>query len=539
MAAGTHEWTALENARVAPQLEGSRPRLAVYRFSGPRLVVVAAVFAVLCAVFWKAIGWLWNTWTDLPEYSHGPILPLIAAFLVWQQKDRLERLEFDGTWWGCAAVAMAGLLFILGVLGSTYTVQQYALVLAACGLALSLTGRRAVPMLAMPALVVILMVPQPQFILANLSSELQLISSAVGVAAIRALGISVYLEGNVIDLGPYKLQVVDACAGLRYLFPLMAIGLLVAYFYKGAFWKRVLVFIASVPLTILMNSLRVAMIGVLVEHWGIGMAEGFVHDFQGWAVFMLSATLLVALTAALSRVGAEQGSWRELFGLTFPAPTPADATVRSRVLPTPFIASAVLVGVIGAGSVALSTHPEHAPDRQPFATFPVRFGDWKGTRTTLEPEILDTLQLDDYFLADYRRPNGEAVSLYMAYYATQRDRRTAHSPRSCIPGGGWRIVESSLAKVADGITANRMVISQGDQRALVYYWFDQRGRRITNEYAVKWWLFWDAVRRQRSDGALVRLVTPLSAAEDPAAADRRVAELAAAMLPLLPRYVPN
>ena len=109
----------------------------------------------------------------------------------------------------------------------------------------------------------------------------------------RLFGVSVYLEGNVIDLGVYKLQVAEACDGLRYLFPLMTIGFLIAYFFKATFWKRALLFLSSIPITILMNSFRVGTIGVMVEHWGVRMAEGFLHEFQGWMVFMASGALMM------------------------------------------------------------------------------------------------------------------------------------------------------------------------------------------------------------------------------------------------------
>lgn len=515
-------------------------RVGVFRYPLPRLFFIGAVFGLSWLVFWRAIGWLWNTWTSLAEYSHGPLLPLIASFLVWQQKDRLERLEFRGSWWGPPLVLLSGVLYFLGVLGSAYTVQEYAFVVAIVGLTLALTGGRSASLLAMPLFALVLMVPQPQFILANLSAELQLLSSAIGVAVIRALGIAVFLEGNVIDLGSYKLQVVDACAGLRYLFPLMAVGLLVGYFYKGALWKRVVVFLASVPLTILMNSLRVGVIGVLVEHWGAGMAEGFLHEFQGWAVFMLSAALLVGLTALLNGLGTEHGTWRQLFGLEFPTPTPAFAVVQPRRVPVPFVAAAMTVGVVAVLSALVSTHAELAPERQPFATFPQALGGWKGNRDKIADEILDTLQLDDYILADYRLAQAPPVNFYVAYYATQRDRRTAHSPRSCIPAGGWRIIDASQVDLPQpGLHARRMVITNGDARELVYYWFDQRGRNLTNEYAVKWWLFWDSVSRRRSDGALVRVITPLLATEPESAADGRLREFASLTLPRLPAYVPR
>ena len=106
---------------------------------------------------------------------------------------------------------------------------------------------------------------------------------------------------------------------------MMTLGFLMAYFYKGALWKRIALFLSSVPITIIMNSWRVGTIGLMVEHWGIGMAEGFLHEFQGWMVFMLSAVLLLGEIAVLNRIGRETGTWRELFGVEFPPATPAGA----------------------------------------------------------------------------------------------------------------------------------------------------------------------------------------------------------------------
>jgi exosortase D (VPLPA-CTERM-specific) len=291
---------------------------------------------------------------------------------------------------------------------------------------------------------------------------------------------------------------------------------------------------------VLMNSLRVGVIGVLVEHWGVGMAEGFLHDFQGWAVFMLSAGLLIALTAGLNRIGSERGNWRQLFGLEFPHATPVGAAVRARSVPRAFLAATALVGALAAANAMLATHSEIVPQRQSFATYPLDLREWQGTRRSIAGEFLDALQLDDYVLADYRRADGGYVNFYVAYYQTQRDRRTAHSPRSCIPAGGWQVSESSQVTLpGTTLRANRMVITNGDARELVYYWFDQRGRNVTNEYAVKWWLFWDAIAKRRTDGALVRLITSLSPHETVAAAEARLTAFAALAVPTLPAYVPR
>jgi EpsI family protein len=173
----------------------------------------------------------------------------------------------------------------------------------------------------------------------------------------------------------------------------------------------------------------------------------------------------------------------------------------------------------------------------------MRLGEWTGRRGALEGIYLDQLKLDDYLLADYESADGTA-NLYMAYYNSQRKGEAVHSPRSCLPGGGWQLREfdqRTLPVRIDGepLRVNRTLIELGNQRLLVYYWFQQRGRIVTNEFVVKWYLFWDAVTRHRTDGALVRLTTPLPLGSAEAAADQRLTELASLIGPDLPRFVPH
>ena len=193
-------------------------------------------------------------------------------------------------------------LYLLGRLATLRMLEGFAFWLALCGVALSLMGWRAFRIIAVPLLLLLLAIPLPPFFLQNLSAVLQHWSAELGVVVIRALGISVYLQGNVVDLGRYKLEVAEACSGLRYLFPLLTLGMLMAYLYHGAWWKRLLVALSSVPLTVLMNSLRIGTIGVMVDRWGPQLAEGLVHDVQGWAMFMLTGALMLALLAALHRL---------------------------------------------------------------------------------------------------------------------------------------------------------------------------------------------------------------------------------------------
>jgi exosortase D (VPLPA-CTERM-specific) len=496
-------------------------------------------------LFWDGLSPMWAAWIEDPVDGYGLLIPPIAAFLIWQRKDQLELARFRGSWWGVAVVLLGGMLLLVGQLGTVYTVVQYAYIVTLYGLVLAFTGWQPFRLLAGPLLILIFMIPLPQFVMANLSTKLQLLSSDLGVWVIRLFDISVFVEGNVIDLGGYKLQVAEACDGLRYLFPLMTLGFLMAYFYKGATWKRIVVFLSSIPITVIMNSLRIGTIGVMVEHWGVEMAEGFLHEFQGWAVFMLCTAMLIGEIAVLNRIGRETGTWRELFGVEFPTPSPRNARIVRRTLPPPFMAACGALLAFAALLLLVPRPTEVFPARTSFVEFPMNLGVWRGTRESLDGIYTEYLKFSDYMLANYQDGRGSAVNLYIAYYDSQRKGEAVHSPRSCLPGGGWQLREFGQRTVPDvrvdgqPLRVNRTLIELGNQHELVYYWFQQRGRVIDNEFVVKWYLFWDALTRHRTDGALVRLIVELSPTTNMTDADARLTDLARRIAPTLTRYVPD
>lgn len=527
-----------------PTLGATAEGPQVWREPWATWAVLGLALAIGVFVFWTGIDNMAGKW-QTPEYSHGYLIPLVAAFLVWQQKDELERLPLPGAWAGLVVVLLGLFLFFAGELSTLYVVVQYAFMVVVVGLALATVGWAGVRRLWAPLVILFLMVPLPNFLYNNLSAYLQLISSEWGTAIIRMLGIPVHLEGNIIDLGAMKLQVVEACNGLRYLFPLITVGFIVAYFFQAPLWKRALVFLSAVPITIFMNSLRIAVTGVLVENYGTQHAEGFLHDFEGWVVFMAAFGMMLGLIWVLTLIGRDRRPFREVFGLTFPEPTPKDATVLTRPVPKPLVASVVVLAVAALGSMAIGERQEDIPPRADFLDFPLHIGDWQGRRDTMDIEFIDALKFTDYVMVDYQRAGGDAVNFYVAYYESQRKGESAHSPRSCMPGGGWEISTLSQRAVPGAavngqpLVVNRTQVAKGDFKQLVYYWFQQRGRVITNEYLVKWYLFWDALVRNRTDGALVRLTTMVGPGEAWEKADARLEAFARDVEGQLQRYVPN
>ena len=233
------------------------------------------------------------TWWERDEYSHGWMIPVVAIYLLWCKRHILAERAEPGSYKGLILLGLSLFTWLLGELSSIYTIIQYAFFIGLFALALLWVGVKGTLAVWAPIFYLVFMIPLPNFLYFNLSQELQLISSAIGVSVIRLFDISVYLEGNVIDLGTYQLQVVEACSGLRYLFPLMSFGFLISYIYRGPFWQKSLIFLSTIPITVLMNSFRIGVIGVTVEYFGIAAAEGFLHDFEGWIIFMTCLAVLI------------------------------------------------------------------------------------------------------------------------------------------------------------------------------------------------------------------------------------------------------
>ncbi|MES9940602.1 MAG: VPLPA-CTERM-specific exosortase XrtD [Candidatus Thiodiazotropha sp. 6PLUC2] len=495
--------------------------------------------------FWDGISDMVTRWNDKEEYGYAYFLPFISAYLIWQRRARLVKTEFHPSWLGVFVVLVAAVFFIMGEIATTFTLVQYALVLSVFGLVYALLGWQAFKIVSGPLFLLFFIVPLPPFVFNTLSGKLQLISSQIGVEVIRLFGISVFLEGNVIDLGEYKLQVVEACSGLRYLFPLVSLAFLAAYLYRVEFWKRSIVFLSSIPITVIMNSFRIGVIGVLVENWGQEQADGFLHYFEGWIVFMSCLLILLLEMTILAKIGGTSRKLRDVFGLEMPKPLPEGMTIRTRPITPIHYAILASVSLIAVSSIYVKNQEEILPDRQDFSAFPMRMGDWLGDEDMLEDIYLKSLKLDDYIIGDYTNSVGSMVNFYIAYYASQQAGSAAHSPRSCIPGGGWEIdnvteiVLPELQVNGEPLKVNRLVIMRGDVKKLVYYWFQQRGRVITNEWLVKWYLFLDGLTKQRTDGALVRLTVSIGDGEDWLDGDKRLETFAGQVVPLLEDYIPN
>ena len=511
------------------------------------------VYGFLLAFTYSATSeWLVGHHWAMDDFSYGYIVPAIVLYLIWEKRAILKNTLSVPSWNGSFAFGTGVILYWLGELAGEYFTQYISFWLLVVGLCWFHLGWKKLKTILFPLIFMLSMFPPPDFIYNRISVMLKLISSQIGVTLIRYTGMSVHREGNVIDLGFTQLQVVDACSGLRYLFPLIVLGILLAYFFKSSWWKKTIIVISTIPISIIVNGLRIASVGILYKYWGKAVAEGFFHDFSGWFIFMFSLGILLMEMWVLKKIFPEKSSPIQ----RDPQITEIGADgeekriyasklkIQNLFSPPQFLVAVILLIVSLVLSQGIEFR-EKIPINKPFAEFPMQVGKWTGSVMSMEKKFIDTLDLSDYIIVDYKNNQRRNVNFYVAYYESQRKGESIHSPATCLPGSGWIFNRAGKAEIPTGaenkekMPVNRAIMQKGEYKQLTYYWFPMRGRVLTNAYQMKIYNFWDALTQQRTDGALVRIITRVYENENVEDADKRLQGFMREIVPVLYEYLPK
>ena len=498
-------------------------------------------------IFWFGFVSLGDAWTT-PEYSHGPIIPILSLYLFLRDMRKVPPVDRPVMRWPGAVIILLGLsISIFGNLIRIPDVVTYGFIVWTAGMVLFFFGWSRGLLFWTGVLHLVYMLPLPQFLYWQITIYLQLISSELGVWFIDLMGISVFLEGNVIDLGIYKLQVAEACSGLRYLFPILSFSYVFCVLYNGPVWHKIVILLSAAPITVFMNAFRIGVIGVLVDNYGIEQAEGFLHYFEGWVIFGACVGILFLLAIAMQRLQRNPKPLADTLDIDFDGL--GEQAMRFTLIPINrlLIGLGILITTISFAWVAVPQPEPARVEREPFGFFPQVLGSFEGTSAVLDPTIEQVLGADDYVQTSFIAPGDPVpVGFFSAYYHKQTEGSGIHSPEVCLPVGGWEMFDVRQVSVdleaATGwapFQSNRAIIQKGLQQQLVYYWFEQRGKRMTNDFRVKLVTIADSLTMGRSDGALVRFTTPVAQSETVEEADARIRRLMAEVLPVLPKYLPE
>jgi exosortase D (VPLPA-CTERM-specific) len=529
---------------VAPSPAGTGHAALRAGYAGPAWLAVAIVATL--PLFWFGLVGLADAWSR-PEFSHGPVIPLLSFYMFLREMKAVPPPAgpVADRWPGVGVILLALALAALGNLVRIDHLVFYALIVWVAGLVLVCFGLRRGRVFWPSVLHLVFMLPLPQFLYWKVNTTLQLVSSVIGVKLVALAGVPVYLEGNVIDLGVTMLQVAEACSGLRYLFPIMSFTYVFAVLYRGPLWQKLVLLALAVPVAVAMNAVRIGIIGILVDRFGVAQAEGFLHVFEGWVVFLSCLAILFLLAKAMQRLVGDRRPLGEALDLDFSGLGAEIARVRFLPASPALVTAALATAALGL-AWSLVPAPEAAPPpREPYALFPRELGGWSGSTHELKPGIARVLGADDYLAALYSRPDEAApVDLFLSWYASQTEGAQIHSPEVCLPGAGWEVfriepVTVALPGTAAGeVRLNRAVIQKGLERQLVYYWFEARGRQYTGDFAARFANIADSLALGRTDGGLVRVITPIGE-DGVAAADARLQRFLAGIVDEIPRFVPG
>lgn len=498
--------------------------------------------AVILFIFSPGIENLLARWDRQQEYSHGYFMPVLALFVLWHRRSYLLARVGEGSWAGPILMLLACILGLGATVSKIYIFAHAGLVLAFISLALSVGGWKLLKPAFIPILFLLFMIPLPYSVGEALSLKLQMISSHLGVAFIRAAGISVHLFGNVIDLGAMKLQVAEACNGLRYLFPLMSLGFIAAYFFKAPLWQKAIIFLTTIPIAVFVNSFRIGLIGVMVENYGIEQAEGALHFFEGWVLFGVCLAMVGACIALFAYFSKGQSVYDAIT-----VPKLSEDIPQGKLFSLSGAKMKASFGVIVVFGVLVGLNYQSkiiVPDRDSFEYLRYDLEDLNLSRDFLNLNVEDKLRVDDYFLANAVKEGDVPVNMYFAYYEMLREGGSWHSPQSCIPGGGWYIAEHTIEPLDPNsetlnFNINKLIIKFGDLEQVVYYWYQQRGRFIAKEMDMKMKTIIDGMTIHRTDGALVRFVAPVPPKFTREGVEARMLDVIEKTMPHLDKYIPR
>jgi exosortase len=261
---------------------------------------IAWVSVLLLACYAPLLKSLVAIWIDDPDMGHGFFVPAIAGYIAWQKRDRLAHMVAKPNWWGLTIMLWAVLQLYIATLGAELFLARTSLVISIIGAVLLLGGTEYLRVFGFPLFLLFFMVPIPAIIYNQITFPLQLIASATAEKTITLLQIPVIRTGNILELAEQRLNVVEACSGIRSLLTLTFLSLVYGYFFERRTWVRVGLFLSTIPIAIVANAGRVTMTGVVAQ-FKPELAEGLFHEFQGWVIFMVALVFLLGFHQVMIR----------------------------------------------------------------------------------------------------------------------------------------------------------------------------------------------------------------------------------------------
>jgi len=259
----------------------------------------ALLGGLVALLYYRVLVKLVSDWWNIPDFSHGFLVPLFAAYLVWAKRDVLRKTRLEPSWIGIAVVALGLVVLIVGLYGAEFLLSRVSFLILLAGIVLTFGGPHLLRELRFPLLVLLLAIPIPAILFTQITFPMQILASKLASALLPLFGVPVLREGNIIQLPSMSLEVAEACSGIRSLMSLFTLSVFYGYFLERSTWKRVVLALSSIPIAIAANAVRILGTGLCVQYWNPDKAVGFFHEFSGWVMFLVAFACLFLLHRAI------------------------------------------------------------------------------------------------------------------------------------------------------------------------------------------------------------------------------------------------
>jgi exosortase len=262
--------------------------------------ILSGLVLLLYAPALKSLVLQW--WSD-PDYSHGFFVPLFSGYILWRQRERWMKTEIKPSNFGLLVMLGAVGLLLVGSLGAELFTTRFSLLVLLAGIILFLTGWKFLRAVSFPLCFLIFMIPLPQIVYNQITFPLQLLASRFATFWLEFVHVPVLRDGNILIFSNYSLEVVEACSGIRSLMTLISLAVIYGYLLEPRPWVRILLAVLMVPIAIVSNAIRIMGAGMMAHRFGAAAAEGFLHEFSGWVIFLVALLLLFASHWILRHIG--------------------------------------------------------------------------------------------------------------------------------------------------------------------------------------------------------------------------------------------
>jgi len=511
-------------------LPGSRHALSTTQWT---IIHISLLGTAVLFVHYRTFDWLLQIWSNQARYSHGCLIPLVASYLIWIKRDHLAQLPRRSN------LAMGGLLLLLsaflllaGRAGGFVLVEAVSLLILLPGIVLFIWGLGHLQALMLPLIYLQFMIPWTEEVISQASWPFQLFSARLGSLLLRAMGFSVFRDATYLQVSHVAIEVAPDCSGLGYLYSVLALAIPLVYLTQRTWLRAGGVLLFGTAVMVLANGVRIALVAAVSYYFGESTLHGWFHFFQGWFVAEVGIVFVFLANWAVMRLPSDarvtlHERWKNLSLNAAPA-TPLLRVARSSALLT-----VLLLGLGWYLHFLAAPHP--VPPRHSLAQLPRVIDRWHAQ----DSAWIDGNRFFPGATAEairaYQSSTGKEISLYIGYFASQREGESLTSKRSNPIRRDAR--ELSLPQAVAGLQrVNYSVPTIDGKRYEAFFWYRLPSGNTTGRYETKLKQFLDAVFRGHNNGAVILLATPVSETNSTSVDD--LLEFATVLAPVLEEYLP-